>query len=164
MRRTWITAGALTTTTAIALGAAGAGSGIAAKPRTSQISCGLELIAQGPLQGTPPTGVSFGHVTCSSPFGKGVHYDSATVTPTSPGSGSIAVRFKNYYNAGTTSGTVAGTFSSTSPTDITYTGTVTYTRGTGRFKRVRGGGTNSCTTTDGGAHKACTVHSKVTGV
>ena len=80
------------------------------------------------------------------------------------GNGSIAVRFKNYHNAGTTSGTVAGTFTATSPTDITYTGTITYTRGTGRFKRVRGSGTVRCTTTDGGAHKACTVNSKVTEV
>jgi hypothetical protein len=159
-----ITAGALTVSVAVVLGAAGPGSGIAANAKKTKLDCGLELIAQGPLQGTPPKGISFGFVTCSTPFGKGVHYGTATVTPTSPGNGTIAVRFKNYHNAGTTSGRVAGTFTATSPTDITYTGTITYTRGTGRFKHVRGGGTIRCTTTDGGAHKACTVNSKLTGV
>jgi len=56
------------------------------------------------------------------------------------------------------------TFSATSPKDIAYTGTVTYTGGTGKFKHVNGSGTIHCTSSDGGAHKACTVNSTLTGV
>ena len=44
------------------------------------------------------------------------------------------------------------TFTATSPTNVTYTGTVTYTGGTGAFRRVKGTGKIACTTTDGGAH------------
>ena len=56
------------------------------------------------------------------------------------------------------------TFAATSPMNITYKGTVTYTGGTGKFRHVKGTGTIECTTTDGGAHKACTVKSRLTGL
>ena len=56
------------------------------------------------------------------------------------------------------------TFTATSPENVTYTGTVTYTGGTAAFRRARGSGTITCTTTDGGAHKSCTSNSKLTGV
>ncbi len=47
---------------------------------------------------------------------------------------------------------------------MSYSGTVTYTNGTGKFKNVRGGGAIECTSGDRGAHKSCTVHSTLTGV
>ena len=78
--------------------------------------------------------------------------------PAADAPGTATATFKNYYNHGTTRGTVALTITPTSPTNITYTGTITYTGGTGKFARVKGGGTITCTTTDGGAHKSCTVN------
>lgn len=85
------------------------------------------------------------------------------MTPTGPGHGTITGRFKNYFDRGTRSGTFELTFAATSPTNIAYTGTVTYTGGTGKFKHLRGSGTIQCATTDGGAHKACAVNSTITG-
>ena len=86
------------------------------------------------------------------------------MTPAAPGHGTITASFKNYYNLGTARGRATMTFAATTPTNITYQGTVTYTGGTGRFRRVRGSGTIACTTSDGGAHKSCTVKSKLTGL
>jgi len=160
MRRTLIITTAVLTAAAVAVPVAGAP---AKAGKAAKVRCTLQLTAQGPPAGTPPVGVSFGLVQCDSPFGKGVHRGSAAVTPTRPGNGTIAVRFKNYYDRGTISGRIAGTFSATSPTNITYTGTVTFTAGTGAFKRVRGRGAIQCTTADAGVHKACTVTSKLTG-
>lgn len=88
------------------------------------------------------------------------------MTPPGPtGPGTVTATFKNFYDRGTTRGTASMTFGPpTAPGNITYSGTVTYTGGTGRFKHVKGSGTIACTTTDGGAHKTCTVNSRLTGV
>jgi hypothetical protein len=129
--------------------------------KVTKLTCTLELNAQGAPN---PSGIHLGFAKCPQPFGKGLHHNSYTVTPTGPGQGSIAASFKNYLNLGTTRGRAALTFAATSPTNITYKGTVTYTGGTGKFRRVKGSGTIECTTSDGGAHKACTVKSKLTGL
>ena len=150
---------ALVAVTAMALLPGGAATAKTAKAK--QLHCALELVAQGKPN---PTGVQFGFPRCPAPFGKGLHHSTITVTPSSPTSGAIAGRFKNYYNTGTVRGTVAMTYSATSPENVTYTGTVTYTGGTAAFKHVKGSGRISCTTTDGGAHKSCIVDSKLTGV
>jgi hypothetical protein len=153
---------------AIAIAAAAAavallpgGAAAANSTKAKKVHCTLELIALGKPN---PSGAQFGFPSCPAPLGKGLHYSTYTVTPSSPTSGSIAGRFKNYYNTGTLRGTVAMTFSATSPESITYTGTVSYTGGTGAFKHVTGPGTITCTSTDGGAHKSCIVDSKLTGV
>ncbi len=86
------------------------------------------------------------------------------MTPTGPGTGTVSAQFTNTYHRGTASGTATMTFTATSPTDITYSGTVTYTGGTRKFKHVQGGGTIACTSSDGGAHKSCTVTSTLTGI
>lgn len=145
------------TTALMASAALAVGSGAGASAQTvMQVTCTLGLFAQGPPN---PSGIQFGLVECPAPFGNGVHYDTYTVMPTGPGHGTVAGSFKNYFDRGTRSGTFALTFAATSPTNIAYTGTVTYTGGTGRFKHLRGSGAIECTTTDGGAHKSCTVHS-----
>jgi len=157
MRRTTIITTALAATAALAVGPVG---GASAKKAT-QLDCGLKLFAQGQPN---PSGIQFGFVTCQEPFGNGVHYDEYTVTPTSPGHGTIAATFTNSYDLGTTSGTAALTFTATGETSVAYSGTVTYTHGTGKFKQIAGGGTIECTSVDRGAHKSCTVHSTLTGV
>lgn len=159
MGRSRTIATAVAAATAVALVPGGA---VAAKStKTKKLHCGLELIAQGKPN---PSASHFGFARCPAPFGKGVQYNTYTVTPSSPTSGSVAGTFKNYYNTGTAHGTFALTFSATSPANVTYTGTVTYTGGTGAFGRVKGTGTITCTTADGGAHKSCVVDSKLTGV
>lgn len=159
MRRRWIITTALAATAALA--SAPATGAAAGSKQTTEVSCTIVAFAQGAPN---PSGIHFGFVTCPKPFRKGLHHNEYTVTPTAPGQGSIAGTFKNYYNRGTTSGTFALTFAASSPTDITYTGTVTYIGGTGKFKHVEGSGTIQCTTTDGGAHKACSVASTLTGI
>jgi hypothetical protein len=150
-------------TTALAAAIAiGASAGATAKPaKATKLNCTLELYAQGAPN---PSGIHFGVPTCPAPFGKGLHYNSYTVTLTSPGHGTIASRFRNYYADGTVRGTAAMTFVASSPTNISYSGTVTYTGGTAAFRHAKGTGTINCTTTDGGAHKACKVSSTLTGI
>jgi hypothetical protein len=160
MRRRWIVPA---TWVAAAVAVAPVAGAPAKNNRHVNVTCALELTALGPPQGSPPVGNSFGLVRCDSPLGNGVHHSRTTLMPTSPGNGGIAVAFKNYYDRGTVSGEVAGTFAATSPSDTTYAGTVRFTGGTGKFKHVRGAGTIRCTTADEGAHKTCTVVSKLTG-
>lgn len=161
-RRPIIVTSAVIAVAALAAGASGGASAQSATPMA--VTCTLELFAQGPPNpSASPSGIQFGLVACPRPFGKGIHYDSYTVTPTGPGHGTIAARFKNYFDRGTRSGTATLTFAATSPTNITYTGTVTFTGGTGRFKHLAGSGTIQCTSTDGGAHKSCTVTSTLAG-
>lgn len=139
--------------------------GAAAKAeRVTHLSCALELSAQGPPQGMPPSANSFGLVSCPRPLGRGLHYSSATASPTGPGQGTVAVTFKKYFDRGTISGTVAGTFSAASPKNISYAGAVRITRGTGAFRRVKGKGRIACTSSDGGQHKSCTFKLAITGV
>ncbi len=159
MRRRSIITTALAASAALAVSP---GIGAAAKsPKVTKLTCTLAMNAQGAPN---PSGIHLGFATCPRPFGRGLHYNSYTVTPTAPGQGSIAARFKNYYDRGTAKGTAALTFTASSPANITYTGTVTYTGGTGAFRRVRGRGTIECTSADGGAHKSCTVKSTLTGI
>jgi hypothetical protein len=162
MRRRLIIATALAATGVLAI-APGTGASAKAK-HVTKLSCGLELSAQGPPQGTPPQTTSFGLVTCPRPLGRGLHYSTSSVTPTAPGQGTVAVSFKKYFDRGTIRGTVAGTFAATSPMNVTNRGTVTVTGGTGAFKRVKGRGSITCTSADGGAHRSCTFKLRLTGV
>ena len=159
MRRRWILGTGLMAMATLALAPSGGAWAQAGKVTT--LTCTLALNAQGAPN---PSGIHFGFAKCSQPFGKGLHYNSYTVTPTGPGQGSIAATFKNYYNLGTARGRAQMTFAATSPANITYKGTVTYTGGTGKFRRARGSGTIECTSTDGGAHKSCSVNSRLTGL
>ncbi len=143
--------------------AAGPATGATAKAsKETKLTCGLEIYAQGAPN---PSGIQFGFASCPKPFGDGVHHSAYTVTPpTATSPATIAGTFKNYYNRGTASGTFALTVSPTGPGAFTYTGTVTYTGGTAKFRHVRGAGTITCTSTDNGAHKACTVNSTLRGI
>jgi hypothetical protein len=157
MRRTSIITTTLLASTALAAGFSG---GASAKHEATQLSCALELVAEGIPN---PTGTHSGTVECPDPFGSGTHASTYTVTPTGMGTGTIAAEFTNTYHRGTASGTAAMTFTATA-TGIVYSGTVTYTGGTRKFKHVQGGGTIECTSTDRGAHKSCTVTSTLSGI
>ncbi len=159
MRRTTIIGTAVIATAALAAGpAAGAP---AKKNKVTELTCTLENFAQG----TPnPTLIQFGFANCPKPFGRGLHYSRVTVSPTGPGQGTATGTFKNYYDRGTAHGTATLSFAPTAPGVIGFTGTVTYLGGTGRFRGVRGNGTIECTSTDAGAHRTCTVRSRLTGI
>ena len=118
------------------------------------------------LAAPSPNAVQLGTVSCPKPFGNGLHSSAFTVTrPPAPGvPGAANGTFKNYYDRGTASGRFEVTIVASSPTNLTYTGTVTYTRGTTRFKRIKGGGTITCTTSDGGTHKLCEVNTTLRGI
>ena len=93
MRHTRYIATALAAVAAVALLPGGAAT--ATSTKAEKLDCGLELIAQGKPN---PSVVHFGFPTCPAPFGKGLHHNTITVTPSSPTSGTITGRFKNYYN------------------------------------------------------------------
>jgi hypothetical protein len=161
MRRRTLISTAVIATTAIAVAPA---PGAAAKSKNvTKLSCTIAVFQQGAPN---PSTIQFGFVSCPKPFGAGLHYNEVTVTSRpAPGvPGAANGTFKNYYNRGTTSGTFELTIVASSPTNVTYSGTVTYTGGTGKFKHVQGDGTIECTTTDGGAHKSCIVNSALTGI
>jgi hypothetical protein len=164
MRRRYLIPTALVAVAALAVGPS---TGASAKTKKAkQFSCTIESTALGQPTPASPTITQLGFASCPKPFGDGLHYSQITITqfPAPGAPGAATGKFKNYFNRGTTRGTVALTIVPTSPTNLTYTGTVTYTGGTGKFKRVKGGGTIVCTTSDGGAHKSCDVHTTLTGV
>jgi hypothetical protein len=160
-RRHLITVTAMATAATIAAGTGGAAS--AKSEQVMKRTCRIESFQQAMPN---PTAINFGYVSCPKPFRKGLHYSAFTVTTEpAPGvPGAANGNFKNYYPNGTTRGTFEQTIVASSPTNLTYTGTVTYTGGTGKFKHVKGGGTIACTTTDGGAHKSCDVNTTLTGI
>ncbi|HVF79492.1 MAG TPA: hypothetical protein VNA28_14445 [Solirubrobacteraceae bacterium] len=164
MRRRLIITTALAATATLAIAAAGPLGANAKAKHVTQLTCAFELFPQGPPQGVPPIANSFGLVACPRPLGKGLHYGSATATQTGDGRGTVAVSFKKYFDQGTISGTVAGTFAAASQTNIAYEGVVTVTGGTGRFKHVKGSGKLACTSADGGPHKSCTVRLRLRGL
>lgn len=161
MRRSNLISMAVMATAAIAL-APGAGASAKSK-RVTKLSCTIEAFQQGVAN---PSAIHFGFVSCPKPLGAGLHHSAFTVTSKpAPGvPGAANGTFKNYYNRGTTSGTFELTITASSATNLTYTGNVTYTGGTGKFKHIEGGGTIVCTTTDAGAHKLCEVASTLTGI
>jgi hypothetical protein len=165
MRRRYLIPTALVAAAVLAVGPS---TGASAKPKKAkQFSCTIDSIALGQPTPASPTVTQLGFVSCPKPLGDGLHYNQITITQfPAPGvPGAATGKFKNYFNRGTTRGTVAvAIVANGSPMNLTFTGTVTYTGGTGRFKHVAGGGTIVCTSTDGGAHKSCEVHTTLTGV
>jgi len=135
--------------------------------KVTKLSCTIDSYALGQPTPASPTVTHLGFVGCPKPFGSGLHYNQITIDKfPAPGvAGAASGHFKNYFNRGTTRGTVATTVvANGGPANLTFTGTVTYTGGTGKFRRVKGGGTIVCTSTDGGAHKSCTINTTLTGV
>jgi len=135
--------------------------------KVTKLSCTIDSYALGQPTPASPTVTHLGFVGCPKPFGSGLHYHQITIDrfPAQGVAGAASGHFKNYFNHGTTRGTVVtSVVANGGPANLTFTGTVTYTGGTGKFRRVKGGGTIVCTSTDGGAHKSCTINTTLTGV
>lgn len=101
------------------------------------------------------SGLAFGQLNCTKPFGAGVqqaHNTTTIVGSTVKVSGS----FKNFFNAGTNSGTLKLS-GSVGPGALKVKGSVTVTGGTGAYKHIKGSGPVSCTTTNAGKTFDCIV-------
>lgn len=105
------------------------------------------------------SGLAFGSLKCSKPFGADVQKSTskASIVGTQV---SVGATFKNYFNHGTTHGTIklSGTVGNGA---ITASGSVNVTGGTGAYKHMKGTGKASCTTTDAGKTYSCTVRGKL---
>ena len=110
------------------------------------ITCTFNLSTQSFPTATAP-GEDFGKVRCSSPFGNGLQYDTFTLMPAAadPTTGKAELRFKAYFNTGTVSGVWRADYKFTSQTMGTFVQKVSWTKGTGRFRNVRGTGTGTGT-------------------
>ena len=153
MRRTFVTGAGLIATLGVVTFAVGA-SGAAAKPagKAAKIRCTSTVYNVSYPQ---LSGLLFGVLKCSKPFGAGVQEGTskATIVGTQL---SVTGKFKNFFDNGTNHGTIklSGTISSGA---ITASGSVMVTGGTGAYKHMKAEGKTTCTTTDGGKTYSCTV-------
>ncbi|MGH2841644.1 MAG: hypothetical protein ACRDKY_12555 [Solirubrobacteraceae bacterium] len=115
----------------------GAGHGYKAQ----HVSCELKLIAVKPPRTREAE--NFGTISCDKRFlGEGVQHDSSIVTPTSQLSGHFTGPVKQFFDRGTLSGTFTINYVTDPATlAVTYNGTIDLTKGTGRYRGVRGTGT-----------------------
>jgi hypothetical protein len=111
------------------------------------------------------SGVYFAFYRCNAPFGNTVESGTykATVN-TMTGAGTAKGTFTRWFLTGTDHGHYSETFQFTSATDATYKIAITVTGGTGPFDRVKGKGTGSCSTTNGGATLSCKIVVALTGL
>jgi hypothetical protein len=141
--------------------AAGVAASTAATAAT-KITCGWKSYNPTPTQAS---GFVIGFTRCSRPLGNGVisaTYSSAFNSTT--GAGTANGKWTKWLLNGTVHGLYSQTFQFTSNDDATYQSTITWTGGTGAFRGVKGTGTESCATTDGGATETCTAVDEVTGL
>ncbi len=106
-----------------------------------QVSCELNLIAVKPPRTL--TAENFGTIACDKKFlGEGVQHDSSTVTPTSQFAGHFTGPVKQFFDKGTLSGTFTINYVTNPETlAVTYNGTIDLTKGTGRYRHLKGTGT-----------------------
>ncbi len=106
------------------------------------------------------SGLAFGQLNCTKPFGAGVQqaHNTASITGSTV---TVTGSFKNYFDAGTDSGRLklSGPFASGA---VTVKGTATLTGGTGAYKHIKGTGPVTCTTTDASKTFHCTVKGTAT--
>jgi hypothetical protein len=130
---------------------------------TKTVTCTLQLQTLAPPGSSG--GEDFGTVACDRVFGKGVQHNSkVTITPASPTTGTATGPFKQFFDTGTVHGTFKLAYSITPPSAVTYTGTATFSGGTGVYKHPRGSAKVTCESTDGGTHATCTVKTILTHI
>lgn len=138
----------------VAVGANGAAANPAGK--TTKIRCTSTVYNVSYPQ---LSGLSFGALKCSKPFGAGVQKGTskASIVGTRV---SVSGTFKNFFTNGTNHGPIklSGTVGSGA---ITASGSVNITGGTGAYRHTKGTGKATCTTTDAGKTYSCTVRGKL---
>lgn len=136
-------------------------SSAAAKPKATKITCKSTVYYPMPTQSK---GIAFADLNCPKPgAGAGVQSIKYSETISPAGAASAKLAFKDWFDTGTTHGTASFSGQFTSATTGTVKGPVTLTGGTGAYKGVKGKGTSSCSTNDGGAIFTCTTVLALTG-
>jgi hypothetical protein len=109
--------------------------------KKKHVTCDLNLIAVKPPRTL--TAENFGTIACDKKYlGEGVQHDSSAVTPTSQFAGHFSGPLKQFFDRGTLSGTFTINYVTDPATRaVTYDGTIEITKGTGRFRGVKGKGT-----------------------
>jgi hypothetical protein len=106
------------------------------------------------------SGFAFGLLNCSKPLGQGLQYNTFNESVSNQ-QVKLSGTFKDYFDGGAIHATfsVSGT---PSIGQITFSGPLRITRGTGAYKNAKGRGTSMCTTRDGGETYTCTTTGTVT--
>jgi hypothetical protein len=135
------------------------GAAVVAKASAKKVQVRCTAIAYG-VDFPKLSGLAFGQLNCTKPFGVGVQRVRTTATIVGS-TVTVSGPFKNFFDDGTESGTIkmSGPFSTGT---ITVKGSVIATRGTGAYKHVKGKGSVTCTTTDAGKTFHCTIKGTVT--
>jgi hypothetical protein len=139
----------------------------APSPVTTKVSCASSLTLQVPTgaEDVSPAsldGTQMGNTNCA-PVGKGVEVESFTTED----SGDVTGKWQSWFNAGSVFGTFTMTPSDDNPptttsfSQVSYTGTFTVSNGTGVFAKAAGTGTLTCSTEDS-IHFTCKQKGKVT--
>jgi hypothetical protein len=102
------------------------------------------------------SGLALGVLKCSKPFGNGLQKATNTTSVTGT-TVNVTGAFTNYFANGTNRGTIklTGTIGSG---QISVSGPLRITGGTGAYKHMKGSGNVTCTTTDAGKTFNCTVN------
>lgn len=171
MKSKWLVVAAM----AVGLLALGATSALGAKPAAKakpvkfKVTCKSsvgDVPAAGDNSVVPPVdqGWQYGSVHCGKVFGRGIAANSFNLQD----SGDLQGSWSQYYGVGTIHGTFALSPADTGPPSspetfatVTYTGTATVDGGTGAYKKAKGKGTMTCSSTDG-VHFTCSDTVKVT--
>jgi hypothetical protein len=134
---------------------------------TTKVSCASSLILQVPAgaQDVSPAsldGTQMGTTNCA-PVGKGVEVESFTTED----SGDISGKWQSWFKTGSVFGTFTMTPSDDNPptttsfSQVSYTGTFAVTNGTGTLAKAAGTGTLTCSTQDS-IHFSCKQKGKLT--
>ncbi len=132
---------------------------VAAKsvPKKLQISCTATAYN---VDYPKLSGVAFGQLNCTKPFGAGVQQAHNTTSITGS-TVTVIASFKNYFDNGTDSGKLKLS-GPVAPGAVTVKGTATVTGGTGAYKHIKGTGPITCTSTDASKTFRCTVKGTAT--
>ena len=136
------------------------GSAAVNAPKTTQVTCTLNAYN---VNFPQTTGLSYGDLKCSKPFGDGVQRAPFTLAFPTPGTVTSNGTFTNYGALGTTYGSssLSGTLGVTA---TTLRGTLKILGGTGAYSHAHGAGKLTCTTTNAAKTYTCTVTATVTGI
>lgn len=173
MRRIWLVVAVM----AVGVLAVGATQAIAAKSKskskktpktvTTTVSCKISIgtMAASGETAVDPTaaqGSQFGSLRCGGGVGSGVQSD----TFQSLDSGDLQGKFAQYFGTGTVHGSFSMTpddgapSSTTTFSNVSYTGTMNVAGGTGAYKKATGKGTLKCASADS-VHFNCTSKVKL---
>jgi hypothetical protein len=132
----------------------GTGSALVSKPKNTY-HCTLRDFNQ---NFGKTSGIDFGFVRCSGPFGKGVQSDSFKES-VNAATGKISSHgaFTDWYANGTVHGAYSVSGKLKTATSGTFVGAVAITGGTGAFRAAHAAGKLTCTTNDGGKTNVCTA-------